>query len=113
MRNELRLTANEQIEDAANGYAEWGDVPMEAKLKIYLAQAKEDEELWESLFNQDEKFDNHGENLMADMLEFGMLEDYVKFRQVFFVNLDAYLSDSISDEFYKTQERFKHNRYGQ
>ena len=45
MRNELRLTANEQIEDAANGYAEWGDVPMEAKLKIYLAQAKEDEEL--------------------------------------------------------------------
>jgi len=52
-------------------------------------------------------------NLMADMLEFGMLEDYVKFRQVFFVNLDAYLSDSISDEFYKTQERFKNNRYGQ
>tara|TARA_R100001082_G_C4236132_1_gene105333 strand:+ start:154 stop:465 length:312 start_codon:yes stop_codon:yes gene_type:complete len=100
------MEASNLIEDAAANYSEWHDVPSDEKIKIYLTQAKEDDELWESMFNQDEKYECHGEKLMADMLEFGLLKDYAKFRAVFFSNLDSYYHDTTSDKFLQARERW-------
>ena len=105
------MKTSDLIEDAVANYSEWENVPQEEKMRVYITQAREDKELWESMFNHDEQFEFHGEKLMADMLEFGLLKDYAKFRNVFFTNLESYYHDSINNVFEKIREKYVSTGY--
>ena len=99
------VDSKQYITDLAYQYISWDDVPKAEKRQTYILMAREEDELWESLFNQDDKFECHATNLLMDILEHDRMTDWVKVRDALFVNLEEYYYDSAVDEFSLAKER--------
>ena len=99
------VDSKQYIADLAYNYSFWDDVPKAEKRQAYIHMAREEDELGESLFNHDDKFDCHATNLLMDILEHDRMTDWVKVRDALFVNLEEYYFESAVNEFSLAKER--------